>query len=130
MMDKFKCIKSTLFFLFGLLLTGCDAMLNMTYTVENKTKSEIQVFVPNFPIDSVLSIYGKVQDTILIIKPEEEIIVGIQNKIDFPWATKNIYKNTPGICGLKILNNDIATDIGCDKTEWKYKKRNSKLKIN
>ncbi len=60
MMDKFKCIKLTLFFLFGLLLTGCDAMLNMTYTVENKTKSEIQLFVPNFPIDSVLSIYGKV----------------------------------------------------------------------
>jgi len=110
-------------------LISCDAMLQMTYTVENKTESDIKVFVPNFPTDSVLSVYGERQDTILTIKPDEKRIVGIGSKIDFPWGTKNIYKNQPGICGIKRMNNDTIIDLGCTKAEWNYKRRNSKMEL-
>ena len=112
-----------------IVLISCDAMLHMTYTIENKTKSEIKIFVPNFPIDSVFSVFGKKQDTTLIIKPNEEIVVGMGSKIDFPWGTKNIYKNQPGMCGIKRINNDTIIEFGCTKAEWKYKRRNSKIKI-
>lgn len=110
-------------------LTSCDAMLHMTYTVQNKTESDIKVFVPSFPTDSFLSIYGGKRDTTLIIKPKEEIVVGIESKIDFPWGTKNIYKNQPGICGIKRIGNDTVIELGCTEEEWKYKRRNSKMKV-
>ena len=130
-MDKqlFEYLKLILLIFTIAFLTSCDAMLHMTYTVQNKTESEIKLFVPNFPTDSVLSIYGGKQDTTLIIKPNQEIVVGIGSKIEFPWGTKNIYKNQPGICGIKRISNDTIIELGCTKKEWKYKKRNSKMKI-
>ena len=130
-MDKqlFKYLRLILLTLPIAVLTSCDAMLHMTYTIQNKTESDIKVFVPDFPTDSVLSIYGDKRDTTLIVKPNEEIIVGIGSKIDFPWGTKNIYKNRPGVCGIKRISNDTIIDLTCTKKEWKYKRRNSKMKI-
>ena len=101
----------------------------MTYTVENKTKSDVTLFVPNFPTDSIARLFGHIQDTTIVIKPDEEVVVGLRSKIDFPWGTRNIYKNQPGICGIKRFYNDTVVDLGCSKREWKYKRRKSKLKL-
>ena len=124
-----KINKSILLVILAITLFSCDAMLHMTYTVENKTKNEITVFIPNFPTDSTLSFYSKRKDTILILKPNGKVVVGIGSKIDFPWGTKNIYKTQPGVCGIKRINNDTIIELGCSNSEWKYKRRNSNLKI-
>lgn len=130
-MDKqiIEYLKLTLLIFPIAFLTSCDAMLHMTYTVQNKTESDINLFIPNFPTDSVLSIYSGKRDTVLVIKPNQEVIVGIGSKIDFPCRARNIYKNQPGICGIKRINNGEIIELGCTKKDWKYKRRNSKMKI-
>lgn len=104
-----------------LFLTGCDAMVHMVYVVKNQSKNEMTLFVPNYPVDNLLTVYGKRKDTTLILKPKESIVVGINSKIDFPWGRKNIYRFDPGMCGLKKINHDISLDLGCSKKEWKYR---------
>lgn len=112
-----------------ILISGCDAMLHLTYSVENKSKTDITLFVPNYPVDRTMSIYGESKDTTIVLQPNEKVIVGFNSKIDFPWATRNIYRNSPGNCGIKIIENDTINELGCSKDIWKYRKRNSKLTI-
>lgn len=109
------------------LLTSCDAFLQMTYVVKNKSENELKLFVPNYPVDSLPSVYGDRKDTTLRLNPNGEIIVGISSKIDFPWGRKNIYRNAPGISGIKKLNNDTIINLSCSKKEWKYRKGQSIL---
>lgn len=113
----------------ALVFIGCDAMLQMTYIIHNKSDHDVTLFIPNYPIDTFPRVYGETKDTIINLKPNEKKIIGIDNKIDFPWARKNIYKNNPGICGLKKINTDSIIDLGCSKSEWKYKKGYALLKI-
>lgn len=102
-------------------------MLQITYTVENKSESKITLFVPGYITDTFLSIYSQKRDTFLIIKPNEKLIVGVGNKIGFPWCSKNIYHNQPGKCGIKRVYIDTMIEMGCSKTEWKYKRRNTNM---
>lgn len=112
-----------------LTLVSCDAMLQMTYVVKNKSVNEVKIFVPNFLVDSLPHTFGQRKDTTLTLKPDEEIIVGIDSKIDFPWGRKNIYRNKPGICGIKRISNDTIITLDCSEKEWKYRKGQSWLKL-
>lgn len=113
----------------ALLLSSCDAMLHMTYSVENRTNQNITLFIPDCPADSSLSRFGKYHDTVVTLKPNQSIIVGLNSKTDFPWATKNIYRKDPGKCGIERVDSDSTIRYGCSEDEWKYKKRNSSLSI-
>ncbi len=112
-----------------IVLSSCDAMLHMSYSVENKTNQNITLYVPDFPADSSMSIYGKSKDTVLTLKPDQSVIVGFGTKTDFPWATKNIYRKDPGKCGIERIDSDSTIRYGCSEAEWKYKRRNSSLLI-
>jgi hypothetical protein len=114
---------------FLVLCTSCDAMLTMTYSVKNKTKNEIQLFVPNLPINNSNLYFGEKKDSFLILLPNQEIIVGSNFKIDFPWARKNIYRKHPGICGIQRIDQQNTVKLGCSKKEWKYWKGVSTLRI-
>lgn len=111
-----------------IVLSSCDAMLHMTYSVENKTNQNITLFIPDFQYEDS-DMYGKFRDTVLTLKPDESVIIGSNTKIDFPFATKNIYKANPGSCGIERLDSDSTIRFGCTKDEWKYKRRNSSLRI-
>ena len=87
------------------------------------------VFVPNFPVDGIYGHFKERKDTFITLLPNQEIIVGLNIKIDFPWATKNIYRSQPGICGIKVMKSELIEIIGCTKKEWKYRKGVSTLKI-
>lgn len=113
-----------------ILLSSCDAWLNMTYTVENKTKTDVNVFIPNFPTEgSFCGLYSNITDTILTLKPKQVVTVGCISDLDFPFATRNMYRSNPGKCGIKIVESDTMKNLGCSKKEWKYFRRNSNLKI-
>lgn len=100
-----KIIKPIILILSIFILISCDAIVHMAYRVENQTDEEIEIFVPDYPIPSpYLSRIGERKDTVIVIKPQEEIVVGVDSKIDFPWGSKNIYRNNPGICGIKQLS--------------------------
>ena len=113
-----------------LTLFGCDSMLSMKYTVENTSLHDAKLFVPNFPIDtSNLGESCEIRDTTLILKPNTKIIVGVENKLDFPWATKNIYKKWPGKCGIRKIEIDTIINLGCSELEWEYENGSSNFKL-
>jgi hypothetical protein len=110
---------------------GCDAMLSMRYTVENNSLHDAKLFVPNFPLDtSNPGEFSESRDTTLILRPNTKIIVGVQNKLDFPWATKNIYKKSPGKCGIIKIEVDTIIHLGCSESEWEYDKGRSNFKLH
>ena len=115
--------------LMPVLLTSCDAMLTMSYAVKNKSKNKIGLYIPNYPTDGNFNQFSKRRDTLIWLLPNEEIIVGRNSKIDFPWATKNIYRNQPGICGIEVMKPELIERIGCTKKEWKYRKGIATLRI-
>jgi hypothetical protein len=120
------------FLALAFLLTSCDALLLMSYSIENKSKKDVRLFVPNAIVSSegYFDRLSEVKDTVVLLKKGETFVIGYEMKIDFPWGTKNIYKNKPGICGLKNLTSaDSYCEYGCTKKEWKYKRRNSTLII-
>jgi hypothetical protein len=125
---------TTLFILLALAIfvTSCDAMLLMSYSIENKSKNEVRLFVPN-AIGSSKGYFGhlsEAKDTIVLLKKDESMVISYAMKIDFPWARKTIYKDQPGICGIKKSTSaDSLFEYGCSKKEWKYKHGNSVLII-
>ena len=114
---------------FLVLFTSCDALLTMSYSVKNKTKKEITVFVPNFPVAYNSISFNQQKDTFITLLPNQELIVGRNSKIDFPWARKNIYRKHPGICGIQRIDQQNIVKLGCTKKEWKYWKGVSTLRI-
>lgn len=111
-------------------LYSCDAVIQLHYTVKNKRKESIKVHVPNYPTGKKLSPFSSKVDTIIEIQPNESMWIGSSmTDIDFPWATKTIYRKHPGICGLELIENDTIIPLDCSSETWKYRKRLSTLKI-
>lgn len=111
-------------------LLSCDAVNHLHYSVQNKTDHNIRLHIPRYPLDHNQGEFSATADTLIEILPNESLWVGTSPmEIDFPWATKNIYNNTPGICGLALVKNDTLIKLDCTNTSWKYKKRWSTLKI-
>lgn len=103
-------------------LTSCDAMNQLNYFVKNKSDQEIVIVVPNYSLDRRIAFQSSLTDTTLTIPAGEKIWVGNSRKdIDFPWATKNIYKEHPGKCGIQFENDTLP----CDKGNWKYRRKTS-----
>ncbi len=112
-----------------LTFVSCDAVNRLQYFVKNKTDQTIHVHISAYPID-VGREFSEAVDTLIELKPNASHWVGTSPMdIDFPWATKNIYKKTPGICGLELVQNGAIIPLDCTKSSWKYKRRCSTLKI-
>lgn len=103
-------------------LTSCDAVNQLSYYVKNNTDNEIEIMVPNYSTDRRIAFQSSLTDTTLIIPAGEKIWVGnSRTDIDFPWATKKIYKEHPGKCGIQFKNDTLP----CDKNNWKYRRKTS-----
>lgn len=114
----------------ALTLISCDSVNHLHYAVENKTNEKIRIHAPSYPIDQNRGEFSAKVDTIIEISPNETLWVGTSAMdIDFPWATKNIYRKSPGICGLELVENDTLFKLDCTDSSWKYNKRWSTLKI-
>ncbi len=103
-------------------LTSCDAVNQLSYYVKNNTDRAIEIMIPNYSMDRRIAFQSSLTDTTITIPAGEKIWVGNSpTDIDFPWATKNIYKEHPGKCGIQF-KNDI---LPCDKNNWKYRRKTS-----
>ena len=101
-------------------LSSCDAYISLSYVVKNKTSEPVKVFVPNYSRDH--SPFGSRRDTVLVIAPHNyERVGGTMPDIDFPWATRRIYRESPALCGLKLIKADTTIEIPCTKKKWKYR---------
>lgn len=117
-------------FLISVIFISCDAVNQLHYSVKNKTDKNIRIHVPNHPVDPNQGWFSERVDTIIEIEPKESLWVGTSPvDIDFPWATKNIYKQNPGICGLELIEDDTVITLDCTHKNWKYKKQWSTFEI-
>ncbi len=114
----------------AIILISCDAVNQLHYVVQNKTDKNIRLHISSYPVAPNQGEFSAKVDTIIEIRPNKSLWVGTSPMdIDFPWATKNIYKNTPGICGLELVENDTLIKLDCTNLSWEYIKRRSTLKI-
>lgn len=119
--------KVLLLFSLFLSLLSCDAVNRVAYTVKNKQSSVIRIYVPFYSPNGG---YSHAKDTVLTLKPgEERHIATSMMKIGFPSDSKKIYRESPGICGVKLITADSAKTFGCTQKEWKYHGGMSTLKI-
>ena len=104
-------------------LTSCDNWVFVSYVVKNKSENDVRLFVPNYCPDGYPCSTPK--DSILNIKPNEVVMITGARSL-YPSA-KGFYRNYPGVCGLKRINNDTIIDLGCSRKEWKFRKGSSML---
>ena len=102
-------IISILFIFFINSFFSCDAVNHLHYMVENKTDQPVLIHVPRYEIQEGKGAFNIKKDTILVLKPKEKIwIAASLMDIDFPWATKKIYREQPGICGLELIEKIVS----------------------
>lgn len=106
-----------------IVLSSCDAYISLHYVVRNKSSDEAALHLQNYDPYNPFSFESI--DTTIFLAPGESLVVGHTIDINFPWATKNIYKQHPGICGIQVQEKDSVQLLPCDAKSWHYKKRNS-----
>lgn len=125
-----KVLNSTFVLLLMLILVGCDAVNIMSYSVKNKTDKTISIQIPSTIKGGYSQSFNHQKDTVIQLKPDETAWIGrSEMDIDFPWATKKIYKKTPGVCGLSLLFANRMLPLSCEKSDWKYRRGTSTLLI-
>ena len=113
-----------------IILNSCDAANHVFYSVKNNSKEHIKLHVPKFQTEPSKGAFSTTVDTIIKLTPDQSIWIGTSPMdIDFPWATKKIYRISPGICGLELIESDTVIKLDCSKSNWKYKRKQSILKI-
>lgn len=110
------------------IITGCDAVIHISYLVENSTNQNVDVFIPNYPLNGFYR-HTNQKDTTITLLPNSKVTVGFNSKIDFPWKHKNIYKKSPGICDIIVVKKDTSYTTGCSQKKWIYRKKSSTYKI-
>jgi len=121
-------MKPILFLFPVLLLSSCDAFVRLPYHVENKTSRPVKIFVPHYQADGA---FGRGVDTTLEIGPHNGVFIGsTMPRVTGPiGASKRIYREHPGYCGLKLTTADTTMTLDCTKKEWKFRRGVSVLKI-
>lgn len=116
--------------LLGIIMSGCDAVNIMSYSVKNKTDETVSIRIPSTSQGGYSQAFDHQKDTVIQLKPDETAWIGrSEMDIDFPWTTKKIYKKTPGVCGLSLLFANRMLPLSCEKSDWKYKLGTSTLLI-
>ena len=109
------------------LLSACDAMLSMPYVVKNKTAKPLRLKVEDYPEHVRPRQEGK--DTIILLMPNESINVGWASGIGFPWETKKLYRNDPGIENFSLISADSVLTVDRSQKYWDYRNGESHFSV-
>lgn len=118
-----KHLKKIYILSFLALLTSCDAYLRMPYVVKNCRSDNVSIRVSDYLSEQTGEI---VQDTVVQLKPNETIIVAIAIGIGFPWDSKKIFHNNPGVQNFQTLD---SLEFDNSDKYWTYKKKSSIFEI-
>jgi hypothetical protein len=106
-------------------LTSCDAVLNLTYVVQNKTKDTVSIIAPT---DSrYLSFNNK--DSIFIVTPGSQLCVGQKQDIGFPWEMKKLNRANPTLWNFSIVYKGEKVPFNKNYKDWKYRRGVSLYRI-
>lgn len=129
-MDILRVLRNMVYGMFLITAVGCDAVNQVFYTVENRTDKSVYIRVPNFPTDPGNGFYSETKDSTIEIGAHEEKVVGVSPMdISFPWGSRRIYKETPGICGIQRVENDSVITLDCTRKSWHYRSGCATYKI-
>lgn len=110
-----------------LVLNACDAILMLSYVVENKTNETQRISIEGFPKER--RIYSTTVDTVIDLKPNERVTIGMRNGVGFPWETKKLFKAHNGRQNFNVITGDSTFKIDNSDKYWRYKKGVSYFKI-
>ncbi len=118
-------------FIYGLLIAlgSCDAIITLDYRVKNKTNKSIKLKIDDYHTPIYWGYPFGTVDTIVELKPKQSIIVGQRSHISFPFATKSLYHEQPGINNFKVINGDSLFSVNTEDKYWKYWHKTSTFKI-
>lgn len=121
-------MKLILFLSLAFVFSSCDAFVSLSYYVKNKSAGPVTVFVPGYMANGA---FGRGVDTTLQIAPHSGVYIGgTMPQITGPiGASRRIYREYPGFCGVKIISPDTNIAVPCTKKVWKFRRGISVLNI-
>ena len=107
------------------ILSSCDAILMLPYVIKNKTQDTLTIYSPADPdIFSMLN-----TDSVYQLAPNQDLVVGWNRGIGFPWETRKLYKESPSIWNFEVENHGKTFPIMKNDKDWQYKRGTSVYKI-
>ncbi|MBO9702214.1 MAG: hypothetical protein J7604_18540 [Sporocytophaga sp.] len=103
------------------IMYSCDAMLSLEYIVCNKSEHPVKLKIHDYKTGR----YEFKEDTTIVLSPGEETIVSSKEKIGFPWETKKIFNENPGVYNFEVISDGSVIPFDQGFAIWKYKNRKS-----
>jgi hypothetical protein len=119
-------LKNLFFFLILFTISSsCDAILMLPYVIKNKTQDTLTIHAPADP--GIFSMRNA--DSVYHLAPNQNLLVGWNRGIGFPWETRKLYKESPSIWNFEIENKGETIPFLKNDEEWHYKRGTSVYKI-
>jgi len=119
-------LKNLFFFLILFAISSsCDAILMLPYVIKNKTQDTLTIHAPADP--DIFSMRNA--DSVYHLSPNQNLLVGWNRGIGFPWETRKLYKESPSIWNFEIKQAGKSFPIIKNDEEWNYKRGTSVYKI-
>ncbi len=107
------------------ILSSCDAILMLPYVIKNKTKDTLTIYTPANP--DIFSMRNA--DSVYQLAPNQNLLVGWNRGVGFPWETRKLYKAIPSIWNFEVENQGKTFPILKNDKDWQYKRGTSVYKI-
>jgi hypothetical protein len=97
----------------------------LPYVIKNKTQDTLTIYAPADPdIFSMLN-----TDSVYQLAPNQDLVVGRNQGIGFPWETRKLYKESPSIWNFEVEYDGKPFPIDKNDKDWQYKRGTSVYKI-
>jgi hypothetical protein len=97
----------------------------LPYVIKNKTTDTLTIHAPADPdIFFMLN-----TDSVYHLAPNQNLLVGWNRGIGFPWETRKLFKENPACWSFDINKADKPFPIIKNVEEWHYKRGTSVYKI-
>lgn len=107
------------------ILSSCDAILMLPYVIKNKTQDTLTIYAPAEP--GIFSMRNA--DSVYQLAPNENLLVGWNRGVGFPWETRKLYKESPSFWDFEVEYDGNPFQIDKNDKDWQYKRGTSVYKI-
>jgi hypothetical protein len=97
----------------------------LPYVIKNKTTDTLTIHAPADPdIFSMLN-----TDSVYHLAPNQNLLVGWNRGVGFPWETRKLYKESPSLWDFEVEYDGNPFPIEKNDNDWQYKRGKSVYKI-
>jgi hypothetical protein len=109
----------------SIFLSSCDAILMLPYVIKNKTQDTLTIQAPSDP--DIFSMRNT--DSVYHLAPNQNLLVGWNRGVGFPWETKKLFRKNPACWDFEIKQDGKPLPIVKNNKDWHYKRGTSVYKI-